>query len=263
MNFRHIAAVLAAAALLLGPAAGCFSQTPGGDAWQALLKKVDDHTNFTDTDFSAQYAITQIKPGEGSSFNKAIVFRRDRRSQFLVLLVEPVEDKGKGYLMIEGGIWLYDPHDRRFTFTSAQDAFRNTNARNSDFALSNLAGYYRVTDASKEKLGIYDCDRLELQATSPDAPFPRKTIWVSSDGALRMTKEYSLSGQLLRTVGFQYQRFSGRDVPAKVIIIDELKKKIVGGQEQKETTTIVITLPSFQPLPAGIFTKEYLERIGK
>ncbi len=247
-------------ALLAITCAFAFAQT----SWPDFLKKVDDHSNFPDRDFSAEYAITQTKPGEGSTLTKAVTFRRDTKSQFLVLLVEPVEDKGKGYLMIGGGIWLYDPRDRRFTFSSAQDAFRNTDARYSDFALSNLAGYYKVDSASKEKLGIFDCDRLELTAESPDAPFPRETIWVSSsDSALRMKREYSLSGQLLRTVAFQYQRLEGLDVPAKVLIIDELKKKVVQGQEQRESTMIVLTKPSFAPLPAGLFSKEYLERISK
>lgn len=229
-----------------------------------ILKKVDDHTNFPDRDFSGEYTVTQKKPGEGSTITKAVVFRRDRTAQYLVLLVEPVEDRGKGYLMLEGGIWLYDPRDRRFTFTSSQDAFRNTNARNSDFALSNLAGQYHITSSSKEKLGIFDCDRFELEATTKDAPFPRKTIWVSTgDSALRMSKEYSLSGQLLRTVAYQYQRYQGRDVPAKVVIVDELKKKLVAGQAQKETTVIEVVKPSFESLPTELFTKEYLERISK
>jgi outer membrane lipoprotein-sorting protein len=233
------------------------------DSWVLFLKNIDDHANFPGKDFSAEYAISQTKPGEGSSFTRAVVFRRDSGSQFLVLLVEPAEDRGKGYLLMEGGIWLYDPHDRRFTFTSAQDAFRNSNARNSDFARSSLAEYYRVEKAGKERLGVFDCDRLELVATSPQAPFPRKTIWVSPDGAIRMTKEYSLSGQLLRTVAFQYQRVDGRDVPSKILMIDELKKRIVGGQEQKETTSMVVTKPSFSSLPSGLFTKEYLERLSK
>ena len=265
MMRRRIGLALLAGVFSLGLAMAGFSQSvPGGGSWTSYLKKIDDHTNFIDTDFSAEYAITQTKPGEGSTFNRAMLFRRDRKQQFLVLLVEPVEDKGKGYLMIEGGIWLYDPRDRRFTFTSAQDAFRNTNARNSDFALSNLTGLYRVVSATKEKLGGFDCDRLELEATSPDAPFPKKTIWVSSgDYALRMSREYSLSGQLLRTVAYQYTKYAGRDVPSKVLIVDELRKKVVGGKEQKESTIIVITSPSFEALPQGLFTKDYLERISK
>ncbi len=234
------------------------------ESGKALLSKVDVHSNFMDVDFSGEYTLTQSKPGEGLSTTKAVVFRRDRRSQYLILLVEPVEDRGKGYLLMEGGIWLYDPRDRRFTFTSSQDAFRNTNARNSDFAPSNLAGQYRIVSSSKEKLGVFDCDRLELEAATKDAPFPKKTIWVStSDSALRMSKEFSLSGQLLRTVAYQYQRYQGRDVPSKVVIIDDLRKKLIGGQEQKESTTIVIVKPSLEVLPTELFTKEYLERIGK
>lgn len=255
MVSRRLNLVLFLAVVLLG--------AWGQDSWTPFLRSVDNHTNFPGVDFSAEYAITQSKPGEGATLTRAVVFRRDAKSQFLVLLVEPVEDKGKGYLMMEGGIWLYDPRDRRYTFTSSQDAFRNTNARNSDFALSNLAGLYRVEKASKEKLGIFDCDKLEMVATSPDAPFARKTIWVSSDHALRMSREYSLSGQLLRTVAFQYQRLAGRDVPSRVVIVDELKKRIVSGQEQKETTSIVVSKPSFAALPAGLFSKEYLERISK
>jgi len=264
MRYRTPMTALLALSLVFAAMFPVQAQGKTDKDWAAYLGKVDDHTNFGGADFSAEYSITQVKPGEGSTFNKAVVFRRDRAQQFLVLLVEPAEDKGKGYLMMEGGIWLYDPRDRRFTFTSAQDAFRNTNARNSDFALSNLAGLYRVVSATREKLGGYDCDRLELEATSKDAPFPKKTIWVSTgDYALRMSREYSLSGQLLRTVAYQYTQYEGRDVPSKVLIVDELKKKVVGGKEQKESTTIVIAKPSFEALPQGLFTKEYLERLGK
>jgi outer membrane lipoprotein-sorting protein len=252
---KRILCALLFAAALLGSAAA--------DNSASLLKKADDHTNFPDVDFSAEYTISQDKPGEGSTVTKAVTFRRDRKAQFLVLLVEPVEDKGKGYLMMEGGIWLYDPRDRRFTFTSSQDAFRNTDARNSDFALSNLAGQYEVKSSSREKLGIYNCYKLELAAKTNDAPFPRKTVWISEDNAIRMFKDFSLSGQLLRTVAYQYQTLKGRDVPAKIIIVDELKKKVIDGKERKETTVITVAKPSFDELPASLFTKEYLERTSK
>jgi hypothetical protein len=235
----------------------------GADDGSAYLRKVDDNANFMAGDFAAEYAISQSDPGEGSSFTKVLVFKRDRKEQFLALLVEPAADKGKGYLMIEGGIWLYDPRDRRFTFSSAQDAFRNTNARNSDFAVSRLASQYRVVSTAKEKLGVFDCDRLELVATTPDAPFPKRTFWISSDYAVRMARDYSLSGQLLRTVAFQYVQIAGRNVQSRIVMLDELKKKMVGGKEEKATTSIVISKQSMATLPDALFTKEYLERIGK
>jgi hypothetical protein len=229
----------------------------------AFLRAVDSRSNFLDNDFAAEYSIEQDKPGEGATVTKAALFRRDRKALFLVLLLEPLEDKGKGYLVVEGGIWFYDPKDRRFTFKDAKEAFRGTDARNSDFALSDLAGQYKVTGESKEKLGIFACRRLELEATTVDAPFPKRSVWISEDNAVRMSRDYGQSGQLFRTVAYQYQSFQGRYVPAKIVIVDELKKKVVQGKESKETTTLTVSRPSFADLPSSLFTKDYLERMSK
>lgn len=257
----HRSSLRAALAATLFALFSTLSFAQSGD--KEILRRIDARINFMDRDYAAEYAITQSDPGAGKTFTKALIFKRDRREQFLALLVEPAADKGKGYLMVEGGIWLYDPRDRRFTFSSAQDAFRNTNARNSDFAVSKLASQYRILGSAKEKLGVYDCDRLELEATTNDAPFPKRTIWVSAEGTLRMAKDYSLSGQLLRTVAYQYEKLGSREVPSRIVMLDELKKKLVGGKEEKASTSIIISKQSFAELPDNLFTKEYLERIGK
>jgi hypothetical protein len=78
-----------------------------------------------------------------------------------------------------------------------------------------------------------------------------------------MARDYSLSGQLLRTVAFQYVQIAGRNVQSRIVMLDELKKKMVGGKEEKATTSIVISKQSMATLPDALFTKEYLERIGK
>jgi hypothetical protein len=244
----------------------CLFALGGTSLWGddgAFLNKIDDAINFTDSDFSAVYAITQQKTDGSQNGLNISLFRRDRNAEFLVLIREPEVDKGKGYLMHDGSIVFYDPAERRFTFTSAKDAFRNTNARNSDFTLSRLALYYKVVSSTTERLGKLDCRRLELEATSSEAPFPKKTIWATADGALRMSKEYSLSSQLLRTVAFQYSTLDGRLVPAKIMMIDELKKAKVGDQVRKETTTIVVSRQTFESLPAALFTQTYLENLSQ
>jgi hypothetical protein len=235
----------------------------GEEDYVSFLRQVDDRMNFLGGDFAAQYDIRQDKPGEGSTLTTAALFRRDRKAQFLVLILEPEEDKGKGYLVVDGGIWFYDPKDRRYTFKDAKEAFRGTNARNSDFALSNLAGQYKVVGESTEKLGIYPCRRLELEATTSDASFPKRSIWISEDKLVRMSRDYGQSGQLFRTVAYQYQVFQGKSVPAKVVIVDELKTKIIQGAAKKEMTTLTVSKPSFQDLPSTMFTKDYLERMSK
>ena len=124
-----------------------------------ILKNADALVTFPDSDFSAVYSFVQETPGQGISTKEAMVFRRDKENTYLIVIVKPEEDKGKGYLKSGNDLWYYDPVSRRFTFTSAKDRFQNMNARNSDFTRSNLAGDYKVIGSARQKLGKYDCWR--------------------------------------------------------------------------------------------------------
>ena len=94
----------------------------GGDT-ASRLKRIDTLLSFTEGDFSAEYSIAQEKPGEGTSLSTAAVFRRDASGTYLILMLEPADEKGKGYLKVDDSLWFYDPVDRRFTFTSAKELF--------------------------------------------------------------------------------------------------------------------------------------------
>ncbi|MBN2873827.1 MAG: outer membrane lipoprotein-sorting protein, partial [Spirochaetales bacterium] len=109
-----------------------------------LLRRVDATVTFTGYDLSAEYTIEKRDPGGAVSTTVATMFRRDASGQFLILILEPAIDKGKGYLKIDDNLWLYDPVDRIFTFTSAKERFQNSSFRNSDFNRSNFSGDYRA-----------------------------------------------------------------------------------------------------------------------
>jgi len=104
-----------------------------------ILSQVDSLVSYDDRDFSAEYTITDVRPGEGSSRTVTTIFRRDQIDTYTIIIMEPEADRGKGYLKIDDKLWLYDPVPRRFTVVSAKDRFQNTNARNSDFTRSTLA----------------------------------------------------------------------------------------------------------------------------
>ncbi len=229
-----------------------------------ILKQTDSLVTFTDSDFSAVYTFVQETPGQGSSTKQAMVFRRDKENKYLIVLVKPEENKGKGYLKSGNNLWFYDPISRRFTFTSAKDRFQNMNARNSDFTRSNLAGDYRVVGSERRKLGKYDCWVLDLEAKTDDISFPKMKIWISDDGLARKTEDYSFSGQHLRTVAFpQYQLVGKRYVPQTVVILDELRGATIEGTFVKEKTTYTISRPSLQRLPDATFTKSWLENLSE
>ena len=229
-----------------------------------LLQQADALVTFADSDFSGVYTFVQENPGQGTSTKQAMVFRRDRENTYLIVIVKPEEDKGKGYLKSGNNLWFYDPVSRRFTFTSAKDRFQNMNARNSDFTRSNLAGDYRVTSSTRQKLGKFDCQVLDLEAKTNDNTFPKMKIWISDDGLVRKTEDYSFSGQHLRTTAFPvYRQVGDRYVPETVVIVDELRGATINGTFVKERTTYTIARPSLQRLPDATFTKAWLENLGE
>ena len=263
LSARGVRLILTVAAgLFLSQAAGA-QESPAPDFHQ-LLKKADTLVTFPDSDFSAMYSFVQETPGQGSSSKQAMVFRRDRENTYLIVITQPEEDRGKGYLKSGNNLWYYDPVSRRFTFTSAKDRFQNMNARNSDFTRSNMAEDYKVTGSQRAKLGIYDCWQLDLDATSSDITFPKMKIWISDDGLVRKTEDYSYSGQHLRTVAFpRYLEIGGRFYPQLVVIVDELRGATINGKFENERTTYTITRPSLQKLPDATFTKTWLEKLSE
>lgn len=238
-----------------------FAQT---DQDYDLLKKCDTTTSFLDTDFSAEYTIVQDKPGQGKSVTEAIMYRRDKNSNCTIIITSPVQDKGKGYLQIENNVWFYDPVDRKFTFSSKRDKFQNTNANTSDFAPMEFCKNYKITTAIPKKLGAYDCILFELDAKVDDVVYPKVKVWVTKeDGLIRKKEDYSLSGQLLRTIAIpSYQLIGSRSIPVSMLIVDNLKGKKINDKMQYEKTQISIKNVSFTKQKDTVFTKSYFEMMS-
>ena len=87
---KRIFAVL----LFISLACAAFAETD----YVKMLKDVDDLVTFKGTDLSAEYTIVKRDPDGSSSTTVAAMFRRDSEEKFVVLVLQPVADKGKGYL---------------------------------------------------------------------------------------------------------------------------------------------------------------------
>jgi len=245
--------------LLLGTAVALSAISP-----QEKLEAVDRLIVFNDTDISAEYKIVKRDPGGATTTNIATVFRRDENDQFLILILEPVSDKGKGYLKIDDNLWLYDPIGQSFTFTSAKERLQNSSARISDFTRSDFSADYIAVSSYEEKLGVWDCTVLELEATNDEVSFPKMKLWVSEDNLIRKMEDYSLSGQLMRVTAIpRYQRISDKWLPLQMVMLDYFRSRRINGKVEYERTTITISRPSISDLPDSLFTKEYLERVSQ
>jgi len=228
-----------------------------------ILSKADELISYEDRDFSAEYTVIDVRPGEGTSRTKLTLFRRDLENTYTIIIMEPESDRGKGYLRKDDKLWLYDPVPRRFTVVNVSDRFRNTNLRNSDFTKSTLAQDFKIVDHTREKLGVYDTDVYALEAVHDDVTFPKKKIWIDQNDLVRKMEDYSLSGRHMRTTAVpNYSQIERSYVPVRMVIQDELRGRNVDGEFKHQRTLISVEKPSFQELPDMVFTRAYIERVG-
>jgi outer membrane lipoprotein-sorting protein len=231
---------------------------------QELLARVDSLVSYFDMDFSAEYTILQEKPGQSLSKTIAGIFRRDSRETYVMVIMEPQISKGQGYLKEGNTLWFYDPESRVFNTTSSTERFRNTNASNSDFTRSTLAQDYKVVAAEDAALGRFECRLLTLEAVSAEVTYPKMKVWISSDGLLRKSEDYSLSGQLLRTSAIpDYYRVDNRFIPKQILIVDALRGAYINGKFENEKTQITVSKPSFRKVADSVFSKTFLETVNR
>jgi outer membrane lipoprotein-sorting protein len=228
------------------------------------LRKADSLASYYDTDFSAEYTIIQDKPGQARSTTVAGVFRRDSRATYVIVILQPAISRGQGYLKQDATLWFYDPESRRFNTTSSAERFQNTNARKSDFTRSTLAEDYRIVSGENAILGQFTCRILTLEGKSDGLTYPRMKLWISDDGLVRKTEDYSLSGQLMRTSAFpDYHRIGKRFVPKRILFEEALRGAMINGKLVNERTLITINKPSFEKVADSTYSKTFLELVNR
>ena len=225
---------------------------------QEILQEIDAQKNFDQTDFSAVMTMVSKDPEGGSEKSVVRMFRRDAEDAFLMLIQEPTVKKGQGYLNIGDNLWFYDPESRKFSHTSMNDKFNDSDVNNSDFRMSSLADDYQVSSAEDGRLGSYEVYILELEARNNEVTYPARRIWVSTENRVILKSEdCSAGGRLLRTGYFPSYAKVGEDgyIATSRIFKDEL----IDGKQ----TSLQLTDISTRSLPDSIFTKSYVERVNR
>jgi outer membrane lipoprotein-sorting protein len=231
---------------------------------EELLLQADRLVSYPDTDFSAEYTIVQNKPGQGRSTTVADIWRRDSQDLYVIVVLEPAISRGQGYLKQGNTLWFYDPDSRRFNTSSSSERFQNTNASNSDFTRSTLSRDYRILSGEDVVLGRFRCRLLTLEAVTGGVEYPRMKIWISEDGLVRKTEDYSLSSRLLRTTAIpDYYEIDGRFIPKQVLFVDALRGALINGTFVNERTQITITKISFVRVADSVFSKTFLETVNR
>lgn len=224
---------------------------------EEILDNLDAQSRFDGSDFSA--VLTMIVEDLEQGIEKMVVrqFRRDDGERFLLLIQEPVTQRGQGYLLEGDNLWFYDPSSRQFAHTSLKETFQGSDARNADFGSSSYSSSYEIEGYLEGTLGSFEVYIIDLKAVDDTVPFPYVKLWVTKDSNLVLkTEEYSLTYRLMRTGLFpKYTKVGNGVIPVQMVFIDEL---IEGNKTQISVSEI-----STNDIPDHVFTKAYIERVNR
>ena len=212
------------AVLLFVLAAGAMVQAGDFSHIEAILERLDAQSRFDGSDFSA--VLTMIVEDPEKGIEKMVVrqFRRDDGERFLLLIQEPVTQRGQGYLLEGDNLWFYDPSSRQFAHTSLKETFQGSDARNADFGSNTYSSSYEIEGYLEGTLGSFEVYIIDLKAVDETVPFPYVKLWVTKDSNLVLkTEEYSLTYRLMRTGLFpKYTKVGDVVIPVQMVFIDEL-----------------------------------------
>lgn len=225
--------------------------------FNSILAEIDKQSDFGTSDFAATNSVVVYRPDKAPETIKAQVFRRDYKSQFVIVVLDPSYKRGQGYLQADENVWFYDPESGQFSHTNLKDNFQDSDTKNGDFNKSTYAEDYEVTAATEETLGKYDCWVLDLKSKNDSVAYPFMKIWVTKDSHLMLKAEdYSLTKRLMRTVLYpSYTRVADHVLPTRVLFIDNLT--------QGNRTEVTRSDLSLSGLPDSLFTKSYLQRVNR
>ena len=250
---KTVYTVLAAALVALFSSPAFAQQTPD---FEQVLAQTAANSRFPD-DLTATVTLDERDPEEGDEASTVRMFRRDASDTFLMLFERPQTQLGQGYLNVADGLWFYDPESRQFTYTSFEESFGGTGARNSDFQASTLGEDYDVVSGESGTLGSFDVWILDLTAVSDEVTYPLRKVWISKEPNLLLKSEdYSLTERLLRTSYYTSYVRAGES-----FIADEFR--FVDALVEGKSTNVTLADISASPIPDDVFTKAYVERVNR
>lgn len=228
-----------------------------------ILKDMEKRQELR-VDVTVKVKMTTQQVRQGTRQQQFIYYRRDSDDALLFMGISPENNKGVGYLRVEGNFWLYRPNTRTFQHLSRGDRIAGTNVTVQDIERGKFTEMYGpVTDKkgneiyTEEMLGKIPVYKFEVRAKVKDVNYSKQIYWVRMDNYLELKRnDYSLSDTLMYTnYTLKYTKIKDRYLPIKGMTIDQFEK---GNKTIYELSGI-----SLKPVDDAVFTKAYLESLSK
>lgn len=175
-------------------------------------------------------------------------------------VLAPSKSEGQGFLRDHSRLWQYLPSAERTILIPPSlmlDDFMGSDFSNDDFVkLSYLPRDYDASISGEEKIGGFDCYRLEL-IPKPDAPvtYGKLTVWLRQKDSAPVRWDFFNEKLLhIRTLEYSdFKTFGTHEIPTVW--------KMSNHKDKDRSTTVTIQEAVFdQEISDSLFTKSNLEK---
>jgi|GEM_PF-2486890 len=222
-----------------------------------LLRLIDKRMSLA-SDYKGVVRIREIRKDGVERAIEIHVYRRDSAQNFLMLITQPRNMAGGGYLRIGGNLWEYSASTGQWVRTTRRANIVGTIACEGDFDRPRLSEDYTAKEDGEETIRGTVFRKLLLTAKEgAEVSFPLLRLWLDADNNIVKRVGYAPSGRTLRTdVVRGYQRLKDPATGESVLHYREVLEL-----EEEEGTQIIVRYEDVQlsPLDANIFTKTWLE----
>ena len=224
-----------------------------------IVKTVDDRQRNVG-DYKALCYMEQKDKGKNDLIFEGVVYRRQKDERFILMLLKPKSDAGKGWMRIDKNLFLFDPSVGKWERRTERERLANTETRRADLDASHLARDFTSKYGGMVKLGKIKAHKVDLKVKpGVDTPYPTVRIWTNAaDGNLMKQQDFAESGKLMRTIyypawGKTFDKRKKGQVyyPKEIRIFDEVEKG--------NSSIVRITKVYLDDLQPNIFTKAWIE----
>ncbi len=226
---------------------------------QELVKIVDEQQRNTG-DYTSIAYIEQKEKDKSDKVFESRVYRRDVDDKWMILILKPKAEAGKGYLRLEKNLFLYEPSIGKWERQTERTNIVGTGSQRNDFDESRLSEEYTAEYVGNEKLGKFAVHHLKLTALPKmEVASPILHLWIDVETKnILKRQEHALSNKLLRSIYYpQWQKMFSKSKGAEVYVPQSIR--IFDEVEKGNSTVIAIREVNLDPLPENIFTKAWLE----
>jgi len=222
---------------------------------EEILRKMDRNRDHSTVQATGRM---EIHIGDEVRTKTMVIKGMPQKSRSIVKFTNP-EDDGAKYLMLDDNLWIYFAEEQDVVKISGhmlKEGMMGSDVSYEDaLEADKLTEKYAVEVTGEETLEGRPCYVVELSATTRDAPYYRRTMWVDKESFVAWKEQmYAKSGKLLKQSRvLEVSTIGEREFATKTEMVNKLRRN-------SKTVFTLSDVVLDKPLDEDLFTMRYLRR---